>query len=129
MHVRECLTRLAYKYRILNEQLVAGFTLFLIATIGMATVTPDSGKLVILWAVLAGIGFASPISVLFSVTQLSVDPALIGQATGLVVSMRSFGGSIGPSIAVRAPYVLLTPSTGLNFWYTDRGLYSHSRFK
>ncbi len=91
---------LAYKYKIINYSLIAGFCLFLVGTVGLATATPGAGRATIAYAALAGFGFASPISCLFTVVQLCVDPIYIGQVSGLLVSIRSLGGCLGPSISV-----------------------------
>jgi hypothetical protein len=106
---------LAYKYKVINHQLIAGFCLFLAGTVGLATATPGAGDATIAYAALAGFGFASPISCLFTVVQLCVDPIHIGQVSGLLVSIRSLGGCLGPSIAVstaclylRIPFAQLT---------------------
>ncbi|CAD6586568.1 MAG: hypothetical protein CYPHOPRED_003609 [Cyphobasidiales sp. Tagirdzhanova-0007] len=44
-------------------------------------------------------GFAGPISCLFSVVQLCVEPEYVGIISGLMVSVRAIGGSLGPAIS------------------------------
>lgn len=88
----------AYRWRLLNQQLSLGFVLFLIGIIGMATVKPGSGKIILLWVAICGVGFASPISCLLSVAQLCMPSHFAGQISGLMICSRSVGGSIGPAI-------------------------------
>ncbi|KAL8287449.1 hypothetical protein RQP46_003307 [Phenoliferia psychrophenolica] len=90
----------AYKYKLLIEQLSLGFVLFLIGIIGLATLkaTENDGKIVLIYVAICGIGFASPISCLLSVAQLSMAPEFAGLISGLMISFRSIGGAIGTAI-------------------------------
>jgi len=88
-----------YRYKRVKELLVAGYTLFLIAVIGLATATPGSSKVVNFYCAVAGVGFAAPIALLFTVAQLAVIPEVIGLASSLLITFRSIGGALGTAIA------------------------------
>ncbi|KAL8281485.1 hypothetical protein RQP46_006169 [Phenoliferia psychrophenolica] len=88
----------AYKYKLLIEQLSFGFVLFLVGIIGMATLSPADGKTILIYCAICGVGFASPISCLLSVAQLSMDPVFAGLISGLMISFRSVGGAVGVAI-------------------------------
>ncbi|KAK4998652.1 hypothetical protein LTR66_002156 [Elasticomyces elasticus] len=70
------------------------FVSFVIFHILMATATLSSGKAMWVYPVFLGIGLGVCLTTLVTAAQLSAPPALIG----LLISVRSFGGSIGLAI-------------------------------
>lgn len=64
----------------------------------MATATPGSSNAVWGYPVLLGIGLGACLIALLTVAQLSTPPELISTASGLMIGVRSLGGSIGLAI-------------------------------
>lgn len=75
-----------------------GFVSMLIFFICMATVTPASSTQVWAYPIFLGIGLGIVLCALISVAQLCTPPELISDASGLMISVRSLGGSIGLAI-------------------------------
>lgn len=108
LEIQECQTSFDWWILPFHRLRLANFSLsthfvpmliwFLSLVIGLATVVPGSGKVAIFYCVIAGIGFAFPLVLLNTVTQLAVDPSVIGLATALVISARSVGGALGIAI-------------------------------
>lgn len=95
---------------------LVGYILFTGALIGFACSNSHTGGLFIGMDVLAGFGFAMPLTFLTVVGQFGVStyvmsdktssliyvqapPALIGTATALILSARTVGGSIGLAVS------------------------------
>ncbi|KAL8278276.1 hypothetical protein RQP46_009308 [Phenoliferia psychrophenolica] len=87
-----------YRYKDAKYVLVFGYSAFLAGVIGMAAAKLDTDKITVVYSTLCGVGFAAPLVFLNMVTQLSVDPALMGLATALVISSRAIGGALGIAI-------------------------------
>lgn len=64
----------------------------------MATVTRGSSIAVWAYPVLFGIGLGCSLCAVLALSQLSTPKELLTIATGLIISIRSFGGSIGLAI-------------------------------
>lgn len=77
---------------------VAAFILFVIFFAVMAGLGPSDGNAVWGIPVLLGAGLGLSLCSLITVAQLSTPPELLATATGLVISVRSLGGSIGLAI-------------------------------
>lgn len=64
----------------------------------MATATPGSSTAVWAYPVFLGMGLGICLCALVTVAQLSTTPELIAIASGLTISVRSFGGSVGLAV-------------------------------
>lgn len=64
----------------------------------MATATQGSSAAVWAYAVLFGIALGSSLCSIVALSQLSTPKELLTIATGLIISVRSFGGSIGLAV-------------------------------
>jgi hypothetical protein len=64
----------------------------------MATATQGSSTAVWCYAILFGIGLGSSLCSVLALSQLSTPKDLLTITTGLMISMRSFGGSIGLAV-------------------------------
>lgn len=64
----------------------------------MTSVTPGSSTAVWVYPVILGLGFGFSLTCLVTIAQLSTPPALIAITTGLIISIRSLGASVGLSI-------------------------------
>ena len=77
---------------------IFAFSLMTAFFICMATATQGSSKPVWVYAVLFGIALGSSLCSILALSQLSTPKDLLTIATGLMISIRSFGGSIGLAI-------------------------------
>ena len=75
-----------------------GFALFLAYSIAMATATPGSNSAVWGYPVLFGAGLGICLNTLVTTAQLCTPPELIATASGLMISVRSLGGSIALAV-------------------------------
>lgn len=64
----------------------------------MASSTKDSSKAVWGYPVLLGWGLGMCLILLVTVAQLSTPPELIATASGLIISVRSLGGTVGIAV-------------------------------
>ncbi|KEF60624.1 uncharacterized protein A1O9_02185 [Exophiala aquamarina CBS 119918] len=78
---------------------VFSLTCLMVFNVLMATIKVDSPRAV-LWGypVILGLGLGSCLIALLVVAQLSTPPELIAIASGLMVAVRSFGGTIGLAV-------------------------------
>ncbi|KZO91463.1 MFS general substrate transporter [Calocera viscosa TUFC12733] len=88
-----------HKTRRILEVLVFGYLMMLTGAIGLACAQPSATRLPILWAVISGIGFASPQVFLTVALQLAVPPEYMGLASAMSQTSRFVGGSIGIAIS------------------------------
>ncbi|KAH6652979.1 major facilitator superfamily domain-containing protein [Truncatella angustata] len=77
---------------------VAAFVIFLIFFICMATSNTGSSNAVWFYPVLLGVGLGMTLTTLVTAAQLSTPPELIAEASGLMLSARSLGGTIAIAI-------------------------------
>lgn len=77
---------------------VLAFVVFVAFFSCMATTTRASDKPVWGYPVLLGFGLGMTLTTLVTVAQLSTPPQLIAIASGLIISVRSLGGTIGIAI-------------------------------
>ncbi|KAI4603609.1 hypothetical protein KJ359_003425 [Pestalotiopsis sp. 9143b] len=77
---------------------VAAFTVFLAFFVCMANATPASGRAVWFFPVLMGAALGMTLTSLVTAAQLSTPPDLIAVASGLVISVRSLGGTVALAI-------------------------------
>jgi len=77
---------------------VVAFCFFIIFFILMATATPASSNPAWGFPVFLGIGLGIYLCTLLTVAQLSTPPELIAITSGLMIGVRSFGGSVGLAI-------------------------------
>ncbi len=77
---------------------VVAFCFMIIFFICMATATPGSSDPVWGYPVFLGIGLGIALCALLTVAQLSTPPELISITSGLMIGVRSLGGSIGLAI-------------------------------
>lgn len=85
--------------KVLRSPAVVGFGALLLFYILMATTTPSSpGNVFWGYPVLAGVGLATLVPVITVTAQLSTPPELIALASGLVVTFRALGGTVGLAI-------------------------------
>jgi FtsH-binding integral membrane protein len=85
---------------------VIAFISFIIFNICMATTNASSSNAVWGYPIFLGIGLGICLCALMSVAQLSTPPELISITSGLMISMRSLGGSVGLAICKSATYSL-----------------------
>lgn len=72
--------------------------LVLIGTIILATIGSSGGKTSIGALLLCGVGFATPLALLFAVAQLATPHHLLGLATGQLVAARAIGQAVGVNV-------------------------------
>ncbi|KAK0730238.1 major facilitator superfamily domain-containing protein [Lasiosphaeris hirsuta] len=77
---------------------VLAFLIFVVFFIYMATTTLESNKPVWFFPVLLGAALGMTLTTLVTVAQLSTPPELISVASGLIISIRSLGGTVGLAI-------------------------------
>jgi MFS family permease len=77
---------------------VVAFLIFTAFFVGMATTTPGSGKPVWFYGILLGTALGMTLTTLVVVAQLSTPPELISVTSGLIISTRSLGGTVGLAI-------------------------------
>lgn len=77
---------------------VLAFTIFVAFFACMATTNRNTNLPVWGYPVLLGLGLGMTLTTLVTVGQLSTPPQLIAIASGLIISVRSLGGTIGISI-------------------------------
>jgi uncharacterized membrane protein len=82
---------------------VLAFLFFVAFFIGMATCGPDDSAKVWGFPVLLGIALGMTLCALITTAQLSTTSSLIALASGLVISIRSFGGAVGLAICKSSP--------------------------
>ncbi|KAJ9156078.1 Siderophore iron transporter [Pleurostoma richardsiae] len=74
------------------------FIIFVAFFVGMATTSLGSNNVVWGYPVLLGVALGMTLTNLVSVAQLSIPPDLISVASGLIISIRSLGGTIALAI-------------------------------
>lgn len=79
------------------------FVIFALFFITMATATKDSSTNVWGYPVFMGFGLGMTLVLLVTVAQLSTPPELIASASGLIIAVRSLGGTIGIAICKSDP--------------------------
>ncbi|KAI9048965.1 hypothetical protein LZ554_006814 [Drepanopeziza brunnea f. sp. 'monogermtubi'] len=77
---------------------VVAFCSMIAFFICMATATPGSSDAVWAYPIFLGIGLGICLCALLTVAQLSTPPELISIASGLMIGVRSLGGSIGLAV-------------------------------
>lgn len=86
--------------RDLKYPLLAGWSLVLAGFAMFAAADQNDNKYSIGALTLIGIGFSTPLALLFAVSQLATPPALLGLATGQLLAARAVGQAVGASILV-----------------------------
>uniref|UniRef100_A0A0K3CG63 FGENESH: predicted gene_7.169 protein n=1 Tax=Rhodotorula toruloides TaxID=5286 RepID=A0A0K3CG63_RHOTO len=82
------------RFKEVKISLIVGFGLFLVASIGMATVNPDSRIAFRVYAAIAGIAFASPLTLMSVCAQLAAPPQLLALASINLLVSRALGGVV-----------------------------------
>lgn len=82
---------------------VLAFLIFIAFFACMSTTNAHTRNAVWGYPVLMGTGLAMTLVALVSAGQLSVPPELIAVATGIMISVRSLGGTIGIAICTFPP--------------------------
>ncbi|BGO89498.1 hypothetical protein NBRC10512_003958 [Rhodotorula toruloides] len=82
------------RFKEVRGGLTVGFGLFLAASIGMATVNPGSRIAFRAYAVLGGIAFASPLTLMSVCAQLAAPPQLLALASINLLVSRALGGVV-----------------------------------
>ena len=77
---------------------VIAFAIFVVFFVCMATAGRESDNPVWFYPVLLGLALGMTLTTLITVGQLSTPPQLISIASGLIISVRSLGGTIGIAI-------------------------------
>jgi MFS family permease len=77
---------------------VVSFVFMIIFFICMATANPSTSNPVWGYPVFLGLGLGICLCALVTAAQLSTPPELIATTSGLMISVRSFGGSVGLAI-------------------------------
>jgi len=86
------------KTKMIRFPTVVAFVFMTIFFVLMATTTPASSKAVWGYPVFLGIGLGICLCALLTAAQLSTPRELIAITSGLMISMRSLGGSVGLAI-------------------------------
>lgn len=73
----------------------------------MASLTLSSAKAVWAYPVFLGIGLGWSLTYLVAAAQLSAPPHLIAITSGILLAIRSFGGSVGLAICESHLYIPL----------------------
>lgn len=84
----------------LKNPLVVGWTLVLVGLIILTTAGTGSSKTSIGGLFITGVGFATPLALLFAIAQLATPPHLLGLTTGQLISARAIGQAVGASVLV-----------------------------
>ncbi|BGP22717.1 MFS transporter, Sugar transporter [Rhodotorula toruloides] len=82
------------RFKEVKISLTVGFGLFLVASIGMATVNPGSRIAFRVYAAIAGIAFASPLTLMSVCAQLAAPPQLLALASINLLVSRALGGVV-----------------------------------
>jgi hypothetical protein len=77
---------------------VLSFTLLLAFCITMATATTGSNKAVWGYPIILGAGLGICLNIIMTAAQFGTPPELIAAASGLMIGVRSLGGSVGLAI-------------------------------
>jgi MFS family permease len=83
---------------------VASFLIFVVFFACMANTDATSSQAVWGYPVFLGFGLGLSLCVLVTVAQLSTPPELIAITSGLVIGIRSLGGSVGLAICEHLPH-------------------------
>ncbi|KAI1341342.1 major facilitator superfamily domain-containing protein [Xylariaceae sp. FL0016] len=86
------------KYKRTRSITFSAFLIFVAFFACMAETTPSTNNEVWGYAVLLGTGLGMTLTTLVTVAQLSTPPELIAIASGLLLSVRSLGGTVGLAI-------------------------------
>lgn len=84
--------------RDLKYPLMAGWTLVTVGFIVLATCDANSSKTSLGGLFLIGVGFSTPLALLFAVSQLATPPHLLGLTTGQLIAARGVGQAVGASL-------------------------------
>lgn len=84
----------------LKYPLLVGWVFVLVGFIILTTATKSSNYTSIGGLFLVGIGFATPLALLFAIAQLATAPHLLGLTTGQLISARGVGQTVGASVLV-----------------------------
>ena len=77
----------------------------------IATATTGSSTAAWVYPIIIGLGIGCSLTCLVTIAQLSTPPALIAITSGLIIAVRSLGGSVGLAIC---KYCTLPPEAGTN---------------
>jgi hypothetical protein len=102
---------------------VVAFCFMIIFFICMATATPDSSKATWGYPVLLGIGLGICLCTLVTVAQLSTPPELIAITSGLMICIRSLGGTIGLAVCETSSNFCYL-NIFANIYHTDKAIFS-----
>ena len=82
----------------------------------MTSVTSGSSTAVWIYPIIIGLGIGFSLTCLVTIAQLSTPPGLIAITSGLIIAIRSLGGSVGLAIcewiclSILAGSILIAPS-------------------
>jgi MFS family permease len=88
---------------------IVAFGFMIAFFICMATATPGSSNAVWGYPVLLGIGLGMCLCTLVTVAQLSTPPEMIAITSGLMICMRSLGGTVGLAICMSLSFFVKGP--------------------
>ena len=86
------------KLRTIRSPLFVGFLLWTAGIVGLATIQPNDNASAVIFAGLAGLGFAAPLILIVSGVQLSTPHSLIATATAATTSARAVGATVFTAI-------------------------------
>ncbi|KAG9808302.1 hypothetical protein KCU77_g21037, partial [Aureobasidium melanogenum] len=84
----------------LKYPVIAAYGFIVVFSILMATATLQSSTAVWTYPIFLGLGLGAAISNVTTIAQLFAPPALIAVTSGLIVGVRSFGGSVALPIFI-----------------------------
>ncbi|KAE9363866.1 MFS general substrate transporter [Stipitochalara longipes BDJ] len=82
----------------IRAPIILSFAMFIVFNACMASVGPSSSIAAWVYPAILGLGIGWSLTCLVTVAQLSTPPSLIAITTGLLIAVRSLGGSIGLAI-------------------------------
>ena len=96
--VAPCVGFYTRRTRDLKYPLIAGWSLVLVGFIILTSATEKSNYVSIGGLFIAGIGFATPLALLFAVAQLATAPHLLGLTTGQLIAARGAGQTVSAAV-------------------------------
>lgn len=86
--------------RDLKYPLMVGWTLVTIGFIVLSQCNQHSSGMSLGGLFIIGVGFSTPLALLFAVSQLATPPHLLGLTTGQLIAARGVGQAVGASVLV-----------------------------
>ena len=82
------------KFRTIREAMAAGFAIWTVSFIGLATVQPGQSTKAIIFAAVSGIGFGVPLILVGAGVHLTTPPVRLAPAPAVSLSSRAVGATV-----------------------------------